>query len=50
MEEKIFQTLYGIDKTNKIKEWNIRVKNKGDHSIILYSYGFLDGNGSAKNI
>lgn len=43
MEEKIFQTLYGIDKTNKIKEWNIQVKNKGDHSVILYSYGFLDG-------
>lgn len=43
MEEKFFQTLYGLDKTNKIKEWNIQVKNKGDHSIILYSYGFLDG-------
>jgi DNA ligase 1 len=38
-----FPTLYGIDKLNKIKEWNIKVENKGQFSIITYSYGYSNG-------
>lgn len=40
---KVFPILYGIDKNNKIKQWNIRVENKGAHSLIIYSYGYLHG-------
>jgi len=43
MTEFIFDTLYGRDSANKIKEWNIKVVNKGDHSIMVYSYGQLGG-------
>lgn len=42
-QTKIFSTLYGIDKNNKIKEWSIRVDNKGEYSIITYSYGYING-------
>jgi ATP-dependent DNA ligase len=42
-EEKIFDTLYGLDKSNKIKEWNIKVVNMINNSIIIYTYGLLGG-------
>lgn len=37
-----FPTLYGKDKHNKIKEWNIHVENHNTYSIIKYSYGYLN--------
>ena len=37
-----FETLYGIGIKNKIKEWNIKVIDKGKFSTILYSYGYLN--------
>ncbi len=40
---KKYPTLYGFDKNNKIKEWNISVEMQGDHAIMMYSYGYLDG-------
>ncbi len=40
---KKFDTLYGFDKYGKIKEWNIFVENKGDHSVLCYSYGYKEG-------
>lgn len=40
---KKLNTLYGIDKSGKIKEWNISVSDLGSHSEILYSYGYTDG-------
>lgn len=42
-EEKQFETLYGFDAKNKIKEWKIRVINKGTYSVINYSYGNISG-------
>lgn len=42
-ESKVFDTLYGIDKNNKIKEWNIKVENKGDFSLVTMSYGYMGG-------
>jgi ATP-dependent DNA ligase len=43
MQEQTFETLYGVDKGNKIKEWSIKVINNGDHSVILTTYGQLTG-------
>lgn len=43
MDCKIFPPLYGVDKNNKIKEWNIRVDNFNSHSILTYSYGYING-------
>lgn len=43
MEERVFDTLYGIDKNNKIKEWNIKVENKGAFSLITLDYGYIGG-------
>lgn len=40
---KIFDTLYGYDVNNKIKEWNIQVQNMNTHSLMIYSYGYIDG-------
>lgn len=40
---KIFDTLYGYDINNKIKEWNIQVQNMNSHSLMIYSYGYIDG-------
>lgn len=40
---QIFDTLYGIDKSNKVKEWKIMVENIGDYSIVYYSYGYING-------
>jgi ATP-dependent DNA ligase len=40
---KRFETLYGGDKSGNIKEWNMQVEDKGDHSIMVYSYGRLKG-------
>lgn len=40
---KQLDKLYGIDKNNKIKEWSICVENKGDRSILVYSYGYMNG-------
>jgi hypothetical protein len=38
----IFDTLYGIGLKNKIKEWNINVIDKNNHSLVVYSYGYLN--------
>lgn len=43
VEERIFDTLYGLDTKNKIKEWKIRAMNKGIYSIINYTYGMISG-------
>jgi DNA ligase-1 len=39
----IFQTLFERTDKNKIKEWNIRVEDYYDYSLIVCSYGFTDG-------
>ena len=38
-----FPKLYALDKNGKVKEWTIFVENKGDYSVINYSYGYTDG-------
>ena len=40
MEIKHFSTLYSLDKKNKVKEWSIKVVDKGDYSVIEWSYGY----------
>lgn len=40
MEEKKFETLYAIDKKNKIKMWDIKVVNYGEYSEIITLYGY----------
>lgn len=39
----VFDTLYGVDKNNKIKEWSIHVEDKGEFSLITLSYGYVGG-------
>lgn len=39
----VFETLYGKDATNKMKEWTIKVINEGEHSIMVYTYGQQGG-------
>lgn len=36
--------LYQLDTNNNVKEWNIEVKNKNDHSEIIVRSGRLNGN------
>jgi ATP-dependent DNA ligase len=43
MSTYTFDTLYGIDKNNKTKQWDIYVENKGEYSIIVCSYGYING-------
>jgi DNA ligase 1 len=43
MNTKIFDTLYGCDVNNKIKEWKIQVQDLQSHSLMIYSYGYTDG-------
>ena len=43
IEERQFDILYGLDTKNKVKEWKIRVINKGIYSIINYTYGAISG-------
>jgi DNA ligase 1 len=38
-----FPTLYGIDKNDKIKQWDIQVDDMGEYTIMKYSYGYIDG-------
>lgn len=40
---KEFDTLYAIDKKNKIKQWKIYVKNMETYSLMEYEYGYIDG-------
>lgn len=40
MEIKHLSTLYSLDKKNKVKEWSIKVVDKGDYSVIEWSYGY----------
>lgn len=42
-ESTTFPTLYGRDKSNKIKQWDIKVVNKGTHSLLMFSYGMMGG-------
>ena len=39
----VFPTLFSLDKNGKTKEWKIQVDNRGDQSVITYSYGYIDG-------
>ena len=48
--ETKFPTLFCLDKNGKTKEWKIQVKNIGDHSIISYSYGYIDGKKTEYNL
>lgn len=41
--KKIFDTLYGRDKNNKIKEWNIQVEDKEKFSLTTLTYGYTGG-------
>lgn len=43
MSTRKFDTLYGLDKNGKFKEWNIHVTNKGTFSEMYYSYGQVGG-------
>jgi DNA ligase-1 len=43
MTTHIFDTLYGCDINNKIKEWKIQVQDMQTHSSMIYSYGYIDG-------
>lgn len=38
-----FENLYGLDKSNKIKEWTIKVLDMNLYSLIIYTYGYLTG-------
>lgn len=40
---KVFDTLYGMDKNNKVKEWYIKVENKVEFSLITMTYGYVGG-------
>lgn len=42
VEEKIFETLYSLDKKNKKREWDIKVDNKGTYSDIIIVHGGKD--------
>lgn len=42
IEEKIFETLYSLDKKNKMREWNIKVNNEKDYSDIIIVHGGKD--------
>jgi DNA ligase-1 len=42
-EEFLFDKLYGLDKSNKIKEWTIKVINMTTYSLVIYTYGLLTG-------
>lgn len=39
METK-WNTLYSLDAKQRIKEWDIAVVNKGDHSVIQWNFGY----------
>ena len=41
-KQQIFETLYSLDKKNKIREWDIQVKNEGDYSDIIIVHGGTD--------
>lgn len=43
LEIKQFPLLYGIDKKNKIKEWNIKVYKFEGYSELVYEYGYIGG-------
>ena len=40
---KSFENLYCLDAKNKIKEWQIYVEDMVTHSVMIYSYGYIDG-------
>lgn len=39
----MFEKLYGLSSTGKIKEWLIEVIDKDDHSVIRVTHGYTDG-------
>lgn len=43
LEVKKFETLYGLDLKNKIKQWNINIEKYDSYSVMKYSYGYIDG-------
>lgn len=46
-----FPTLYGVDKKNKVKQWNIKVTEDTDGvGIIEYEYGYVDGKKTKCNL
>ncbi|NDC95555.1 hypothetical protein EB118_17945 [bacterium] len=42
MEIKKLDTLYALDKKNRVKEWSIKIIDKGDFSVIEWDYGYID--------
>jgi ATP-dependent DNA ligase len=45
-----FPSLFSLDKNGKKKEWKIQVENKGDHSLLTYTYGYIDGKKTEYNL
>jgi DNA ligase-1 len=43
MFQEMFPTLYSIDKFKKIRQWTIKVVDKGNHSQIITYFGVKDG-------
>lgn len=42
-QEFLFEKLYGIDKSNRVKEWTIKVIDMNIYSNVIYTYGLLVG-------
>jgi ATP-dependent DNA ligase len=42
METKKFETLFCLDKRNKMKQWDIKVENNNSYSEIIVVYGGVD--------
>lgn len=43
MEYKIYQTLYGLDKNDKIKIWYAKIFNHEEHPCVIIYHGLLNG-------
>jgi len=50
MQKKVFDTLYGYDKKNKVKEWSIKVEHHDTHSVIVTCYGQVTGKKSESRV
>lgn len=42
-EERIYEKLYGRTKDGRIKEWEIKVEDRRDYSIMILKYGYVGG-------
>lgn len=43
MKEYTFKTLYGTDKLNNIRQWDIKVIETSTYTEIIVTYGILTG-------